>query len=334
VSRITPTAILVNSALQREGITSLLQGTSYKIVAAAGRPNELTDHDFAKGRRALAIIVIDSENGNLNQTAESISRLRSLTPPCKVVLIAEANRTFDLPSVLALAPDGYILNVGSRGMLLRSLGMICTSNQQVFVFGTLPDGHVDRVDFDANRPVVGYQPWSSYGLESKTKSVGLSHRECQVLICLARGETNKQIARLCHISAATVKVHLKAILRKTSAKNRTQAAIWAIEHGRWNSTFKENADTRTYCSEAMPDQLSLSFSEPKARSASQSGSQQFAAVQQEESLPGDAGPKVNERSAPKSLIGKEAIPLRAALRFRTKDPTHPIAGQTQRPNVK
>jgi DNA-binding NarL/FixJ family response regulator len=42
---------------------------------------------------------------------------------------------------------------------------------------------------------------------------------------------NKVIARLCHISEATVKVHLKAILRKTNARNRTQAAIWAIEHG-------------------------------------------------------------------------------------------------------
>ena len=280
------------------------------------------------------IIVIDSENGNLNQTAESISRLRSLTPLCKVVLIAEANRPFDLPSVLALAPDGYILNVGSRGMLLRSLGMICTSNQQVFVFGTLPNERVDRVEFGSNRPAVGYQSWSSYGLETKTKGVGLSHRECQVLFCLSRGETNKQIARLCHISAATVKVHLKAILRKTGAKNRTQAAIWAIEHGRWNSSFKENADTRTHCPETMPDQLSLSFSEPKARTASQSCSQQFAAATREESLPDDAGPKANERSAPKSLIGKEAIPLRAALRFRTKDPLPPIAGLTEKPIVR
>jgi two-component system nitrate/nitrite response regulator NarL len=59
----------------------------------------------------------------------------------------------------------------------------------------------------------------------------LSHRERQVLICLSRGGSNKVIARLCHISEATVKVHLKAILRKTNARNRTQAAVWAIEHG-------------------------------------------------------------------------------------------------------
>lgn len=295
MSRITPTAILVSGALQREGITSLLQGTSYKVVAAVGRPSELTDHNFAKEGRALAIIVIDSENGNLSQAAESISRLRSSTPYCKVVLIAEANRPFDLPSVLALAPDGYILNVGSRSMLLRSLGMICTSNQRVFVFGTLPNENVDRVDFDSHRHAVDYHSWSSYGLEPNTR---LSHRECQVLICLARGETNKQIARLCHISAATVKVHLKAILRKTKAKNRTQAAIWAIERGLRNSALKENGDIRTYSPEMMPDLLSLSFCEPKAETASQSFSQQFAAAPQEESLPNDAGAKANARTAP------------------------------------
>jgi two-component system, NarL family, nitrate/nitrite response regulator NarL len=259
----------------------------------------LADHNFARQGRALAIIVIDSENGNLNQTAESISRLRSLTPYCKVVLIAEANRPFDLPSVLALAPDGYILNVGSRSMLLRSLGMICTSNQRVFVFGTMPNEHVDRVDFD-NRPAVGYQSWSSYGLETNAR---LSHRECQVLICLARGETNKQIARLCHISAATVKVHLKAILRKTNAKNRTQAAIWAMERGLRNSTLKENADTRAYYPEKTPDLLSMSSSEPKATTASQNCSQQFCAARQEETLRDEEG-QTNGEARLKRLSGK------------------------------
>jgi two-component system, NarL family, nitrate/nitrite response regulator NarL len=48
---------------------------------------------------------------------------------------------------------------------------------------------------------------------------------------LAQAKSNKVIARLCKISEATVKVHVKAILRKTNTLNRTQAAIWAVEHG-------------------------------------------------------------------------------------------------------
>jgi DNA-binding CsgD family transcriptional regulator len=59
----------------------------------------------------------------------------------------------------------------------------------------------------------------------------LSPRERQVAMCLAHGKSNKEIARLCTISEATVKVYLKAILRKMRLKNRTQAAVWVIRHG-------------------------------------------------------------------------------------------------------
>ena len=54
-----------------------------------------------------------------------------------------------------------------------------------------------------------------------------STREIEILDCLTRGEANKFIARRFAIAEATVKVHVKAILRKIRAKNRTQAAIWA-----------------------------------------------------------------------------------------------------------
>ncbi len=44
------------------------------------------------------------------------------------------------------------------------------------------------------------------------------------------GEPNKIIARKLHVAEATVKVHVKAILRKIGATNRTQAAMWAMDH--------------------------------------------------------------------------------------------------------
>jgi two-component system nitrate/nitrite response regulator NarL len=58
----------------------------------------------------------------------------------------------------------------------------------------------------------------------------LSTREIAILQCLMHGDSNKLIARQFGIAEATVKVHVKAILRKIRALNRTQAAIWAIEH--------------------------------------------------------------------------------------------------------
>ena len=59
----------------------------------------------------------------------------------------------------------------------------------------------------------------------------LSPREKSVLRCMIEGDSNKNIARKIDIADATVKVHVKAILRKLQVQNRTQAAIWAKNHG-------------------------------------------------------------------------------------------------------
>jgi len=59
---------------------------------------------------------------------------------------------------------------------------------------------------------------------------GLSDREMQILRCLCNGDQNKQIAHQLEISDGTVKVHLKAILKKIRVQNRTQAALWAMNH--------------------------------------------------------------------------------------------------------
>jgi two-component system, NarL family, nitrate/nitrite response regulator NarL len=65
-----------------------------------------------------------------------------------------------------------------------------------------------------------------------------SPREKEILRCLVLGYTNKTIARHLRIAEATVKVHLKHLLKKIHAKNRTQAALWAFNAG----YVKENAD--------------------------------------------------------------------------------------------
>jgi len=59
----------------------------------------------------------------------------------------------------------------------------------------------------------------------------LSVRELEILRHLASGQANKLIANDLHITEATVKVHVKEILRKIGATNKTQAAIWAIHNG-------------------------------------------------------------------------------------------------------
>ena len=58
----------------------------------------------------------------------------------------------------------------------------------------------------------------------------LSEREDQILHYLVAGSPNKLIARGLNITEATVKVHIKGLLRKLNAANRTQAAIWAMRN--------------------------------------------------------------------------------------------------------
>ena len=58
----------------------------------------------------------------------------------------------------------------------------------------------------------------------------LSGREAQILHLITQGAANKVIARDLGLAEATVKVHVKAILRKVKVSNRTQAAMWAQQH--------------------------------------------------------------------------------------------------------
>jgi two-component system, NarL family, nitrate/nitrite response regulator NarL len=59
----------------------------------------------------------------------------------------------------------------------------------------------------------------------------LSRRELEILHCLLAGQSNKAIARNLNITESTVKMHFKNVMRKIRAQNRTQAAVWAIQHG-------------------------------------------------------------------------------------------------------
>jgi DNA-binding NarL/FixJ family response regulator len=59
----------------------------------------------------------------------------------------------------------------------------------------------------------------------------LTPRETEVLVCLASGKTNRQIAKELHLSLSTVKRHLEHVLPKLKVSDRTQAAVRAGELG-------------------------------------------------------------------------------------------------------
>jgi DNA-binding NarL/FixJ family response regulator len=67
--------------------------------------------------------------------------------------------------------------------------------------------------------------------QAAAPAVGLSDREREVLLMVAEGLPNKQIARRLSISEKTVKAHLTSVFRQIGVTDRTQAALWAERHG-------------------------------------------------------------------------------------------------------
>jgi two-component system nitrate/nitrite response regulator NarL len=171
----------------------------------------------------LAIVGIDQQNGNLDEVSESVRLLKSLSPDGKVVLAAETDGGIDPRRVLALSADACIFNLNSPDALIKALELAFL-DQRVFVFPKSIATTAEK-DVDVADPPRGSQS------DEPSRLRHLSPRERQVLVCLAQGSSNKVIARSLNLSKATVKVHLKAILRKIKAHNRTQAGIWAIQHG-------------------------------------------------------------------------------------------------------
>jgi two-component system, NarL family, nitrate/nitrite response regulator NarL len=140
----------------------------------------------------------------------------------KIVLIVETDATIDVPRLLTLSSDGCIVNLGSRDSLLKTLELVFM-NERIFAIPRSIATTATESTSKGDGPTRIVNEPDSNG--------SLSPRERQILSALAEGKSNKVIARQYGLAEATVKVHLKAVLRKIGKQNRTQAAIWAIENG-------------------------------------------------------------------------------------------------------
>jgi two-component system nitrate/nitrite response regulator NarL len=59
----------------------------------------------------------------------------------------------------------------------------------------------------------------------------LTPRERETMVCVARGESNKEIARNLNVAESTVKIHVQNILKKLNLSSRVQIAVYAVERG-------------------------------------------------------------------------------------------------------
>jgi two-component system, NarL family, nitrate/nitrite response regulator NarL len=120
--------------------------------------------------------------------------------------------------------NGFCLTASGPEILIKSLELVMLG-ESVLPFEVL------RSLMDA-APPKREQPLQDNRAEPTLpdpNTCKLSAREAQVLSYLREGTPNKVIARQFDVSEATIKVHVKAILRKIGVANRTQAAMWASQ---------------------------------------------------------------------------------------------------------
>ncbi|HUJ03735.1 MAG TPA: response regulator transcription factor [Rhizomicrobium sp.] len=195
-------AIVGANGLFRSGIASLLSGSA-KRVHELGDPAALQRLLESGTRIGLVLIEAAGFNGD---TAEHIARLRELAPRAQIAVLSGEADSGRIAASFAAGADGFLLKDISAGTLIQSLRMLALG-EKVF-------------------PIAEF--FSSGAPEAQSE---LSAREREILRCLIEGDSNKRIANRLGITEATVKVHLKSILRKTRTANRTQAAIWALRSG-------------------------------------------------------------------------------------------------------
>jgi len=225
-----PTVIVERRTLIREGLAALLHDTPYRVVASLATISELPTISPLATRPTL--ILLGRWDG-IGEAVKALQEVRSLPRESKVVVVAESAGTPDIQELLRSGANGVILNVSSREVFIKALDLAFL-DQEFVVMGhqlaPLTNGKGEKMEAEGKATESMDCDAHHHDASRGDGFLQLSERERQILACLTRGESNKLIARNCSITEATVKAHLKAILRKICVRNRTQAALWALAH--------------------------------------------------------------------------------------------------------
>ena len=214
----TPIRVLVvdDHTLFRRGLTALLAGEArFAVVGQAGDAGEAQ-------RQAAAlqpdVILLDNHLPGVNGV-DALAGLREVAPQARVLMLTVSEDERDLAAALRGGALGYLLKTADSDLLASAIeramqGASTISPEMtgklVTAFQTLHTGS------DA-----AAQPPDADPIHS------LSPREHEILNHIARGASNKEIARALDIAETTVKIHVQHILRKLNVSSRVQAAVYA-----------------------------------------------------------------------------------------------------------
>lgn len=194
---------IVGPEIAREGLQRLLKERGFKVTSWPFAHIREMMKTIGDGNGHLIIMP-----GNPRASAKFFTQLRRDAPKARLIAISD-----NMPAELTDAVDCAIpasISVDTMAAVLTRLSHGASPRDAV----CLPPAKEGEIAAPA-----------------KLGQKLLSAREVQILCCLADGYSNKQVARELDITEATVKVHVKTVLRKLHLMNRTQAAIWAVQNG-------------------------------------------------------------------------------------------------------
>jgi len=158
------------------------------------------------------LVLLDLNMPGMNGL-ETLQMLKQLEPAPKVAILTVSDAPEDIVAALRGGADAYLLKDIDPEELLNKLH-------------ELAEGRLVMSPHTAECLALALRAESQTDQESGAEE--LTEREREILIHISSGESNKVIARKLNIAEATVKVHVKHLLKKLGLKSRVEAAVWAV----------------------------------------------------------------------------------------------------------
>lgn len=225
--------LIDDHALVRKGIEELLQSRGVRVVASVGSGEE----GVRRARELQTdLILLDVKMPGMNGI-ETLKELRASGVAAPVVMLTMSREDADLSAALRAGAQGYLLKDIEPEELVPALEAALQGSNVVAreLVGTL----ARLVRGDA--PPQATAPQATPAPPQAAPFAELTPRELEILECIADGFSNKMIARELDITDGTVKLHVKAILRKLGMRSRVEAAVAAVEQGLGRRRRKNSA---------------------------------------------------------------------------------------------
>jgi DNA-binding NarL/FixJ family response regulator len=208
--------VIDDMTLIRQGIESLLRDkNSVQIVG------EATDVQEAIGTLAHLdpdVVLLDQDMPGL-ATPEAVSLLKQHHPRGEIIVLSEAPDEERAFRALEAGASGYVLKDISPDNLVRAILGVCDGR-------TMTHPYITRRLIERFR-VLMQERTSQNGAHL----AGLTNRELGIVVEMAEGATDREIAKKACLGESTVKSHIRSILRKIGARNRTQAVAYLLRKG-------------------------------------------------------------------------------------------------------